>query len=53
MRLARHVANMEDMRDTDTCGKVTTWKPRRRWEDNIKMILKKWGETGQGIEVSG
>jgi hypothetical protein len=24
-----------------TEGKKSLWRPRRRWEDNIKMILKK------------
>jgi len=27
----------------ETLGKETTWKPRRRWEDNIKMGLQEVG----------
>jgi hypothetical protein len=31
--------------------KKTTWKPRRRWEDGIKMVLREigWGGGG-GVE---
>jgi hypothetical protein len=28
--------------------KETTWKPRRRWEDNIKMDLQEVGFEGMG-----
>ena len=24
-------------------GKDTTWKPRRRWKDNIKVDIQEWG----------
>jgi len=30
----------------ETWGKETTWGPRRRWEDNIKMDLQKWDVGG-------
>jgi len=30
------------------------WEPRRRWENNIKYIFKKWdGETWTGRSGSG
>jgi hypothetical protein len=31
--------------DGETSGKETTWRPRRRWEDDIKMDLQ---EVGSG-----
>ena len=30
----------------ETCGKETTWEPRFRWEDNIKMDLEVLGSEG-------
>jgi len=27
-------------------GKGTTWEPRRRWEDNVKMVLQEVGYGG-------
>ena len=30
----------------ETCGLETTWRPRRRWEDNIKMDLQEVGCGG-------
>jgi len=42
--LARHVARMRENRYGFmvgiTEGKILTGRPRRRWEDNIQMILK-------------
>ena len=49
MRWARHVARMggEERRiqgfGGETWRKETTWGPRRRWEDNIKMDLQEMG----------
>jgi hypothetical protein len=47
MRWSEHVARMCDRRGVymvlvgKTCGKRPLAKPRRRWEDNIKMDLRK------------
>ena len=30
------------------CGQVPLWRPRRRWEDNIKMDLQEVGVGGVG-----
>ena len=44
---AGHVLRMEDDRSTfkiligQPIGKRPSGRPRRRWEDNIRMILKK------------
>jgi hypothetical protein len=51
MRWARHVARMDERRVVyrvlvgKSEGKRPLWKPRRRWEDNIKMGLQEveWG----------
>jgi hypothetical protein len=46
LRWAGHVARMEEGRSafrilTDTCiGKRSLGRPRRRWEDNIRMDIK-------------
>jgi hypothetical protein len=32
-------------------GKRPLWRPRRRWEDNIKADLQEWG-CGVGIGLS-
>jgi len=43
-----HVARMGERRDVYRAlvgkreGKRPLGRPRRRWEDNIKMIFKKW-----------
>jgi hypothetical protein len=43
-----HVARLEDMRNSykflvgEPEGKRPLGRPRRRWEDNIKMDLRKW-----------
>jgi hypothetical protein len=49
MRWARHVARMGVGRGVHRGllgkpeGKRPLWKPRRRWEDNIKMYLQEVG----------
>ena len=58
MRWARHVALVEEGRDVHKVlvgkpeGKRPLGRPRRRWEDNIKMDLQKvggvWGLNGVG-----
>jgi len=44
IRLARHVARMGENRCGFMVGipegKILTGRPRRRWEDNIQMLLK-------------
>ena len=55
MRWAEHVARMEEGRGVHKVlvgkpeGKRPLGRPRRRWEDNIKMDLRKWeGVVGTG-----
>ena len=55
MRWAGHVARMEKGRGVHKVlvgepeGKSPLGRPRRRWEDNIEMILRKWeGVVGTG-----
>ena len=49
LRWAGHVVRMEEGRSAFkivTCkpsGKRPSWRPRRRWEDNIRMGLKEIG----------
>ena len=49
LRLAGHVARMEEGRSAfkiltgKSTGKRPLGRPRRRWEDNIKMYLKEIG----------
>ena len=49
LRWAGHVARIEEARSafkilTDTpAGKRTSGRPRRRWNDNIRMFLKEIG----------
>ena len=51
MRLAGHVARKEEGRGVHKVlvgkpeGKRQFWRPRRRWEDNIKLDLE---EVGRG-----
>ena len=63
MRWAGHVARMEEGRDVHKVlvgkpdGKRPLGRPRRRWEDNIKMDLQEVGRgcgagSGQG-QVAG
>ena len=33
-------------------GKKTLRKPRRRWEDNIKMYLQEMGRSGDWMELA-
>ena len=33
-------------------GKITLGRPRRRWEDNIKMDLREVGRGGDWIELA-
>ena len=48
MALAGHVARMEEGRGVNKVlvgkpeGKRPLGRPRRRWEDNIKLDLQKW-----------
>ena len=52
MKRARHVAPMGDRRGVHRVlvgkpeGKRPLWRPRRRWEDNIKMDLQEVGGGG-------
>jgi len=52
MRWAGHVARMEERRGVYRVlvgkpeGKRSLWKPRRNWEDNIKMDLQEVGCEG-------
>ena len=54
IRWAGHVARMEEGRGVHKVlvgkpeGKRPLGRPRRRWEDNIKMDLKEVGRTGWG-----
>ena len=53
MRCAGHVARVEERRGADRVlvrkpdGKSPTWKPVRRWEDNIKIVLE---YVGRGLD---
>ena len=60
MRWAGHVARMGERRGVCRVlvrkleGKRPLGRPRRRWEDNIKMDLGKWdGEYGLNRSSSG
>ena len=50
--MGEHVARMEEVRCVQKLlvgrpgGKRTLGRPRRRWEDNIKMDLKEVGRGG-------
>ena len=58
MRWAGHVARMEEGRDVHRVlvgkleGKRPLGRPRRRWEDNIKMDLREVGEGGDWMELA-
>ena len=49
MRWAGHDARMEEGRSAfkiltgKPTGKIPLWRPRRRWEDNIRMDLEEIG----------
>jgi hypothetical protein len=55
MRSAAHGARIEDKRGAYGVlvgrieGLETNLKPRRRWENNVKRIVKKW----DGLEWTG
>jgi hypothetical protein len=56
MRGAGHVARMGERRaacrvvvGVRSEGKRPLGRPRRRWEDNIKWIIKKW-DGGYGLD---
>ena len=59
MRWAGHVARMGEMRGVYRVlvgkpeGKRQLGRPRRRWEDNIKMDLQEVGCGGCGLDRAG
>ena len=59
MRWAGHVAHMGDGRGVHRVlvgkpdGKRPLGRPRRRWEDNIKMDLREVGGGGDWMELAG
>ena len=59
MRWAGHIARMEQSRNTYRVlvgkpeGKRSLGRPRRRWEDNIKMDLREVGcDPGELIDLA-
>ena len=59
LRWARHVARMEQARNAYRVlvgkpeGNRPLWRPRRRWEDNIKMDLREIGcDPGEWIDLA-
>jgi hypothetical protein len=58
MRWAGHVARMGEDRGVHRVlvgkpeGKRPLWRPRRRWEDNIKMDLREVGGLGDWMELA-
>ena len=59
LRWARHVARMEQFRNAYSVlvgkleGKRPIVRPRRRWEDNIKMDLREVGcDSGEWIDLA-
>jgi hypothetical protein len=59
MRWAGHVARMVERRGVykvlvgEPEGKKPLWRPRCRWEDNIKMNLQELGCRGNGLDRAG
>jgi len=59
MRWAGHVARMEEDRVVHSVlvgkpeGKRPLGRPRRRWEDNIKMDLQEFGGGSWGLDGVG
>jgi len=59
MRWAGHVARVVERRGVYTVlvgepeGKSTLGRPRRSWEDNIKMDLQEVGCGGYGLDRTG
>ena len=58
MRWAGHVARMEEWRDVHKVlkgkseGKTPLGRPRRRWEDNIKMDFHEMGRGWDLMELA-
>jgi len=58
MRWAWHVARVGEERDVYRVlvgkpeGKRPLWRPRRRWEYNIKMDLREVGGAGDWLELA-
>jgi len=58
MRWVGHVARMGEERSEHRVlvgkpeGKRTLGRPRRRWEDNIKMYLREVGGGGDWMELA-
>jgi hypothetical protein len=58
LRWAGHVARMRETRDAYRAlvgkpeGRRPLGRPRRRWEDNIKMNLQEVGWGGHGLDQS-
>ena len=57
--MAEHIARMEDSRNAyrvlvgRTEGKRPSGRPRRRWEDNVKMDLREVGcDAGDWIDLA-
>jgi hypothetical protein len=52
MRLAGHVANIGERRDAYRVlvagpeGRISSGRPRQRWEENIKIVLQEVGWRG-------
>jgi hypothetical protein len=59
LRWAGHVARMGERRGAYRAlvgkpeGRRPLGRPRRRWEDNIKMDLREVGWGGHGLDQSG
>jgi hypothetical protein len=59
MRCAKHTACMGDMRNAyrilagKSEWKTSLWRPRHRWENNIKMDLKKNGMLQRALYSVG
>jgi len=57
MRCEGYVARMGEGRGVHRVlvgkpeGKIRSGRPRRRWEDNIKMDLREVGGGGDGMEL--
>jgi len=58
-KMMRHVAGMGEGRGMyrvlvgKSEGKRPLWRPRHRWEDNIKMDLQEVGCGGYGQDSAG
>jgi hypothetical protein len=47
LQRARLVAKIGRQKCTHNFGSKTSWKPRREWEDNIKMDIKEIGHEDE------